>query len=631
MAATFQPFLKTFVAFAAASTLIVPAVKAQSSASEPQQTEPQQKVPAVSQRNRDAAEALFIAGARDLSNGRFPPAEKAFAKAIALNPTRSEYLQALLLAREHRVTDMVRQAASLRSSNPAAAQQLLAEAHSIDPTNSQVTQYNTAAAITPMRTERLAEPILLLANGSRHSYHRRANLQTLAADIARDYGLTVSFDPDLKNESCRVDVDDASFADAMRVLGLVSNTMFVPLDEHSILLAEETSQNHTRLDRLVEQAYYLPGVPPDQIRDYVSIAQTVLGIPKVSVAPTQDTVIVRSPADLADAADRLFTDLLAGDSDVVYDLKLYSINHSNARNLGVVLPTSFTAFNVASQAQSIVSANSSLIDQLIANGVLPPGLSNIEIAAYLVFVAGVSNGSSLLNTFLTFGGGLTMTGVSLGASPVFNLALSSTDAHELDNIQLRAGNRQTSTFKSGMRYPIQTSLYSDIATSTAGNTSVNGVNLSSLLSQYLGTSSITGAGVVPQVQYEDIGLTVTTKPVIQRSGDVATHLEVKITSLAGNSLNGLPVLNSRLFSSDLMLHDGETTMMVSETDRSEYAAVSGIPGLSEIPGFQGSTNKNSSMATGEVVLLVTPHVVRQGHMNAAGPLIPLQSHPDSDN
>ncbi len=90
------------------------------------------------------------------------------------------------------------------------------------------------------------------------------------------------------------------------------------------------------------------------------------------------------------------------------------------------------------------------------------------------------------------------------------------------------------------------------------------------------------------------------------------------------------MLSSRQFSSNLTLHDGETTMMISETDRTEASAVTGIPGLSEMPGFPGTTNKNGSLTTGEVVLLLTPHIVRRGHRSPIGPFIPLQSRPDND-
>lgn len=589
------------------------------------------KIPEPSDRDRDAAEKSYLAGAKKLRDGHFSEAELDFAKALKLNPLKPEYVQALLLAREHHVIDLLHEAAQERATDPAAANALVAQARALDPENPAVAQHAPPVAIKPVRTERLAGNITLLHNASRHSYHLRADTKTLTQRIARDYGLEAVLDPDLQGKNLRIDVDDASFDEAMRVLGLVANAMYVPLDEHTILLAEDNAQNRQRYEHLVEQAYFFPGYAADQLKDFVSIAQTILNIQKVSVDAAQNAIVVRGPADLADAADRIFTDLLSGDSDVVFDVKMYAVDHARTRNLGVVLPSSFTAYNIAAEAQSIVSSNSSLVQQLIANGVIPSGTSNLEIAAYLVFVAGVGGSANLTNTFFVFGGGTTQTGVTTTGSPTFNLALSTSDARMLEDVQVRAGNRQNTIFKAGMRYPIQTSLYSDIASSSAGaNTSVNGVSLSSLLSQYLGTSSLGSSAIIPQVQYEDLGLTLTVNPKIQWTGDIATHLEVKLTSLAGTSLNGIPILASRQFSSDLTVHDGDTVMMISEADSSETAAVTGLPGISEIPGFQGTTNKNGSKSTSDLVLLVTPHIVHQGHRAPRGPYIPLQPRPDTD-
>ncbi|MEZ2345870.1 type II secretion system protein GspD [Terriglobus sp. RCC_193] len=582
------------------------------------------------QKDRDAAEKTYLAGAKELQNGRFPQAEKLFAQAIERNPQRSEYVQALLLAREHHVTDLLHEAAKERSTNPAAADALVAQARSLDAANPAVVQHASPVDLHPIRTERLATSIVLLHNASRHSYHQRGNISVLAEAVARDYGLHVVFDPDMPTKDYRMDVDDANFTEAMQVLGLVSDTMYVPLDEHTMLLAEETPQNRLRYERMVEEAYFFPGYAADQLKDFVSIAQTILRMEKVSVDAAQNAIVVRGPADLTDAAERIFSDLMAGQSDVVFDVKVYAVDHARTRNLGVVLPSSFTAYNLATEAQNIISANSSLVEQLIANGIIPSGTSNVAIAAYLVFVAGVSGSTALTNTFFVFGGGSTTTGVTTANAPSINLALSTSDARTLEDVQLRAGNMQNAVFKAGTRYPIQTSLYSDIASSTSGATSVNGVSLSSLLSQYLGSSSLSNSSVIPQVQYEDLGITLTVNPKIQWTGDITTHLEVKISALAGSSLNGIPILASRLFSSDLTVHDGDTVMMVSQTTSTETAAVTGMPGLSEIPGFQSTTNKNGSKSTGELVLLVTPHIARRAHTSAKGPYIPLQSRPETD-
>ena len=108
------------------------------------------------------------------------------------------------------------------------------------------------------------------------------------------------------------------------------------------------------------------------------------------------------------------------------------------------------------------------------------------------------------------------------------------------------------------------------------------------------------------------------------------HVEFKLDALAGSALNGIPVLASRQFSSDLAMQNGETTMMVSLLSKSESSAVSGIPGLNEIPGFQSTTNQDKNVNSSELVLLLTPHIVRRGHSAAAGPYTPVVNRPSVD-
>ena len=108
------------------------------------------------------------------------------------------------------------------------------------------------------------------------------------------------------------------------------------------------------------------------------------------------------------------------------------------------------------------------------------------------------------------------------------------------------------------------------------------------------------------------------------------RLEVKVSSLTGAALNGIPVLSSRQFVSDLSVHDGETVLMTSSTSRSEAAAVTGLPGLSEVPGFQSTTNRNGTQTSSDLVLLLTPHIVRHSHTRATGPRVPLQPRPGDE-
>jgi type II secretory pathway component GspD/PulD (secretin) len=303
------------------------------------------------------------------------------------------------------------------------------------------------------------------------------------------------------------------------------------------------------------------------------------------------------------------------------ELKLYAVDKTNQRNIGAQLPQQIGLYNVSSEAQNLVSANQSLVSQAIAQGLIPAGSSNITIALALI-ASGLVQSTLLSNTIGFFGGGLTTTGITTNQNPTFNLALTSTDTRALDDIQVRVGDRQPATFRIGQRYPITTANYSTASpaqTSALAGVSINGVSASSLLNAAVG-SPIT----IPQIQYEDLGLTLKATPTVQRSGAVKMHIDLKIEALTGGSLNNIPILNSRQFASDVTVDDGDTAVMVSSLSKSESGTLSGYPELSELPGFQTATaDKVTTTDSSSLILLITPHVTRRRSSATAGPRIAI--------
>ncbi len=117
--------------------------------------------------------------------------------------------------------------------------------------------------------------------------------------------------------------------------------------------------------------------------------------------------------------------------------------------------------------------------------------------------------------------------------------------------------------------------------------------------------------------------------MILRSGSIQLKLDMKIESLGAGSNDAIPVLNSRQLTSTATIPPGQTALLASEVSRSETRAVQGLPGLSELPGFQSTTNENKEIDTGELLITITPHIVRQGNLQIASRplLMPYNPNP----
>ena len=586
---------------------------------------------------RDADDA-YLAGARLLDRGDLAGAESQFAKAVTLSPANMDYVQAAALAREHRVTELVQEAGKARlSGHPDRSQSLLAEAQRLDPTSTIVTQHlDTAvapASFQPriqsgqdtgsflLKTPAIAGPITLQPKPGKQSFQIVADSKQAITQVLSSYGIRAVFDDSVQSKPLRFDVDDVPYDQASSILLEMTNAFAAPIDPHSVLIATDTNENRQRYERQLVETIYVPGFTTEQMNELGNVVRNVFDANKTTVQMGAGSLVLRAPEDTLTAVNLTLADLIDGNAEVLLDLRLYTIDRTRQRNIGAQLPQQIGVYNVESEARKLVQANQSLVQQAISQGLIPAGASDITIALALLS-SGLVQSTLLSNTLGFFGGGLTAAGVTANASTTLNFALNSSDTRALDNIQLRVGDRQAGGFKSGTRYPIVTSTYTSGVTgntSSLAGTTINGVSAQSLLNQYLGSS---GSVTIPQIQYEDLGLTLKATPAVQRSGFVRLKLDLKIEALGGSAINNIPILVNRQYTSDVTVADGETTLIASSLSRSESAAISGIPGLGELPGFQtASADKTTEMDTSELILLITPHIVRHRSNEISGPRI----------
>jgi general secretion pathway protein D len=586
------------------------------------------------------AENAYIAGARLLDRGDLAGAEAQFAKAARLNPENHDYLQAAALAHEHRVTDLVQQAGKARMlGNPAKSEELLAEARKLDPENTIVTQHTDPASLQAVfhpeinaapdsasaswiqQAPAIAGPITLLPSSGTQNFEIRASTQETIQQVLTRYGIRAVFDDSVQRHDLRFDVENVSYAQASSILFQMANVFPVPLDPHTVLVANDTAENRQKFERQLEETIYVPGFTPEQMKELGTVVQSVFDVRQATISNNSGSLVLRAPEQTLTAINLTLADLINGGAEVLLDLNLYAVDRTRQRIIGTQLPQQLGFYNVETEARNLVQSNQALVNQAIAQGLIPADASNVTIALALI-ASGAVQSTLLSNTIGVFGGGLTQTGITINAPVTFHLALNSSDTRALDTLQLRLGDGQTGTFRSGTRYPIITSTYTSGipgATGSLAGTTINGVSATSILNQVLGASA---SVTIPQIQYEDLGLTLKATPTVQKSGTVSIKLDLKVEALAGGSLNNIPVLANRQYVSGVTVGDGETALLASSLTRSESAAISGLPGLGELPGFQVATaEKTTEKDTSELVILITPHIVRHRSSEAAGPRI----------
>jgi general secretion pathway protein D len=618
-------FLSGVTLFAQSSANAPASVPAGASAPAPtaSKTETTAPAPYLSPKQAREADDAYLQGAKEVDRKDLKAAEKSFQRAVELNPNNRDYVLALAVVREHHLTELVQQAARARQlGDNARADALLDEARKIDPDNAVIAQhYGTNVPAPPEPVKPVINPgqlggaIELAPSPGAHDLHLRGGPQEILRSVYSAYGISVTFDESVNGyKPIRLDLDNVTFADAARVAAELTHTFAVPMQPKSVLIAADSQENRDRLQPQLEETVYMPGSSAEQMSEMANLARNVFLLKSVTASSATDTIVVRGDEQTLKVLNATYNGMVGGGSDVLLDVNLYEIDRTNTRSLGAQLPSSIGMFSVAAEAQQLVSANQSVINEAIASGLITLGsnpITNLITEVGFLIASGVATSTQYTNLLGTIGGGLTLTGVYVNSGTTLNLLLNSSDVRILDAVQLRAGNHQDASFRAGERYPIITSTYtsglsSSLASSLSG-VNINGTSASSLLQQYLGTSSVT----IPQIQFEDLGLTLKATPQIQHDGSVALKLDLKIESLGGSSLNSIPILNNRELSSVVTVPAGQTALLASAVSTSEMKDVQGLPGLSEVPGFQGTTNTNTEKDSSELLITITPHVVRQ--------------------
>jgi general secretion pathway protein D len=581
--------------------------------------------------DRRTAAKLFLEASKLFEKEQFQQAMEKYGQAAALDPTNRDYKLANEVARSHAVTALIQMAAKDRIRRDAPGERAALElALTLDPRNVQVTEHlyelgddQARGQSTPLNqqaADSIGESIVVQPAAGVHSFHLHTDQRSTIQQVYKAYGLQPTVDDSIRMIAVRLDIDDANFGEAVRALSMLTTSFYVPLDAHRVLVARDTPENRNQYQRLDLETIYLPGLAAAELTEVGTLAKNVFDLEKATVDPSAGTITVRGLPKTLNAFNNTIHELIDGHSQVLLDVNMIQIAHTSERNTGVQPPQSISAFNVYAEEQSILNSNQALVQQIISSGLAAPG-DTLAILGILLASGQVS--SSLFSSgFALFGGGLTASALSPGTLSA-NLALNSSDSRNLEHMQLRVGDGQAGTVRSGTRYPIQTSSFSSLSPSLPNIPGLTGAGSSSSLSSLLGSLS-GGVPNVPQVEYQELGLTLKATPNVMRNNDVALTLDLKIVALTGSSLNGNPILDNTAYSGVVTVPQGQGVVLLSELDGQESRAISGVPGLSEIPGLNNLTGNDTQKNRSTLLIVITPHVVRGTQASGHSPVMRVE-------
>ena len=438
--------------------------------------------------------------------------------------------------------------------------------------------------------------ILFSPNNNLASFHFRGDSRELLNMIAKGYGVSAEIDDSLASRRVAFDIDNIDFFKAMDIVDQMTKSFWSPLGMKQMIVAADTAENRHQYERMAMRTFYVPGVTtPNQLNDINNLLRSLFDIRYITPNPALSTLVVRAPQNTLDAATQFLERLDTSRPQVMIDVHVYQISYTLARDMGVHIPYQFNLFNIPAGALAALGGQNiqQLINQLIARGGINQA-NNQAISALLAQLQGQQN-SIFSQPLATFGGGKTLTGVSLDKVSA-QLSLNQGWIRTLDHASLRAVQGTDATFRMGSRFPILNATFAPIFNTAA-------------ISSVIQNNSFQAA--FPSFSYEDLGLTIKAKPVISTSS-ISLQMEINLRALTGQSINGVPIIGNREYKGTITLLDGEPAVVAGEVTHSETIALSGVPGLGQITGLNKVTTTNSKQTEDdELLVVITPHVTNR--------------------
>jgi general secretion pathway protein D len=541
---------------------------------------------------------------------RFDEAFEEFDTAARLVPKNVEYVTALAMVRQQLVFNHLQRGNdNVAKGKLVEAQAEFRSASNLDPQNEfaqqrlrdSLTEWAPQVSGTPRVVAESSE-LRVVPNPVLHEFHFRGDSHALLTQVAGAFGVSAEFDESVPSRRVHFDIESVDFYTAMRAACDVTAAFWVPLSEKQIFLARHNSENHRQFDRMAARTFYLPGVTtPQELNEMMALLRTIFDIRFIAQQPQTGMLAVRAPAGVLDAVTALFESFGLSRPQVMLDIQVFEIDHQLTRDMGLHIPNNFTLYNIPAGAIAALTGAlgglggqnlQSLVNQLISSGGINQANSQ-GIAGLLSQLQGQQN-SIFSQPLATFGGGLTLMGLSLDTLSA-ELSLNESWVKTLEHATLRAGQGNEATFRMGSRYPILNASFAPVFNTPA-------------ISQVLQNGSFQAP--FPSFTYEDLGLTFKVKPTVYTNSDVGLAFEMDFRTLAGQSLNGVPVIANREYKGSITLVDGEPAVVAGSLSQSEQLSLNGIPGLGTIPGINKIMVSNSKMdEVNELLVVITPHVV----------------------
>ncbi len=512
-----------------------------------------------------AAEQHFAQGREWLKKGQIAEALQEFEIALGLDPEKREHHTALndtwrlKSARETLLN--AKQMEGLGRLDEALG--LYETAVELDHSLTEAVEGITRVVQQQQETQTIgesAEPVTLRFQNTR--------LKQVFEILARTANIDILFDKDVRDDLVTIFTKDTPYNEALNLI-LNTNQLFAKrVGPDRLLIIPDTKQKREQYEELQIRTFYLSNA---KAKDMANLLRTILETKRVYVNEPLNTVVIRDETNKIALAEQIILANDRQDAEVLFDVEVLEVNRTKTQNLGL---------NFAKSA---------------GFGVFPDTLDAAGTLAAKAF-------STLPSTF-TYRN-LTDLGkdsylFTFPSSVLLNFFKQESEAKTLSSPKLRILNNQKGSINVGDQVPIL-------------------LSTTNVLPGQAATGAVPTTSTVTSIEFKDTGIKLTIEPQVHLNNAITLRLQIEVTRLGDRViLQSDPLITQfrfgkRTADTALNIRDGETVVLaglISEEDRKTRESV---PGVDDIPLIGDAlSNTETDKITTEVILVVTPHIVRK--------------------
>lgn len=386
-----------------------------------------------------------------------------------------------------------------------------------------------------------------------------ANIRDVFNILSKLSGVNFIFDEDMRTQNVTVFLEEGTFPQALELLLKMNNLGKKVLNSKNIIIYPRTKDKDKKYDDQVIQTFYLSNI---DAKKAVNMLRTMLQLRKIYVHEELNALVVRDTPDTIKLAQQIIESADRADSEVVYDLELIEVNHSDTLEFG---PKLLPDYSISAGLGKITTSTS--------------GSGGTAVSTTAPTSTNLTSGLSSLETFYSL------------PTAQFDFLKTKTDAEVLANPRIRVKNKEKSKVHIGSREPVVT-------------VTINGDNRSD------------------NVQYVDVGVKLDIEPNIQLDDTIVTKLNLEVSNVSGRQTtsSGTQVLTITTTNAQtgLTLKNGERTIIGGLVRDDVSKGKNTIAFLGELPLIGNLfTSHNNTKTKREILLSITPRIVRSVEMPRA--------------